>query len=151
MGNLGIDTMFKTCTCCQESWDDFSVFLNDNNLFFNGYQPNFRRPDRGLFLFTHTSDSCKSTISVRISNFYPIFTGEINEKEFAPGSPKCPKFCEDEYNLEDCDNKECSGSFIRKLMQVIKEEIKNLRIDVNAPSVGTSSVSTSNANVSRGN
>ncbi|MBF0465214.1 MAG: hypothetical protein HQK96_01955 [Nitrospirae bacterium] len=102
--------------------------MQDNNLSFNGYQANFSIPGKGLFLFTHTNNNCNSTIAVKVKDFYPLYHEEIEEKEFAPGATDgCPNYCLDTTNLSDCGNKKCSGSVIRRLMQIVKEEIHRER------------------------
>ncbi|MEW6536392.1 MAG: hypothetical protein AB1454_12340 [Candidatus Auribacterota bacterium] len=111
--------MFKCCTLCNRVWDDRHAFLSDEHLALNGYQVNFHRPEKGLFLFTHTTCDCNTTIAVEVEMFVGLFHGQRYD-EARTGLEDCTGKCLIKNNLERCDA-HCKFSFIRDLMSIIND------------------------------
>lgn len=121
--------MFKICTSCKYEWKTLESFIGDHRLMLNGYQVNFGDPLNGFFLFTHQIPSCQSTISIPVNKFIPIARQQLVVQHFIPGLGACPKLCLEEKNLSTCPNKECPGSRIRELLNVIKTKLNSTQIE----------------------
>ncbi len=107
---------FKKCTSCGEEWQSQTEFLADPNVTLLGLQVNFEDLLEGLILFNH---SCKTTFSVEVSRFEDLYNGP-KYAERATGTDDCPGYCLNERELQPCPAK-CSCSFVREILQEIKE------------------------------
>jgi hypothetical protein len=115
--------IFKTCPKCKKKWNSRREFLADIMLHLNGYQAAFDKLESGLFLFTHLCDECKSTMSIRVSNFDDLYSG-VRYSENKALTDDCPRYCIDEHNLERCVTK-CECAFVREIIQHVKDHPKN--------------------------
>ena len=114
--------LFKTCPNCKAAWNDRESFLADPLISLNGYQFNLKSVENGLFLFTHLSTNCRTTMAVPVSWFLDLYSGPRYPESRAL-SPECPRFCIDEKNLERCQAI-CECAFVREVMQVIRQAAK---------------------------
>ena len=116
-------TDFKECPKCKKKWTSRSEYLADILLKLNGYQAAFDNLENGLLLFTHLCDGCKSTMSIGVSKFDDLYSGERFSENKAL-SEECPRYCIDEHNLERCDAK-CECAFVREIIQHVKDYPKD--------------------------
>lgn len=114
---MDTDHIFKTCPSCSKSWATREDFLSDGLVELNGYQVSMRSLEKGLFLFTHMSDNCHSTMGIYVSEFSDLFTGTRYSENKAL-SAECPRYCEDEKRLDRCSAK-CECAYIREILHII--------------------------------
>jgi hypothetical protein len=119
------EKIFKTCPCCSYTWASREEFLADPNLELNGYQVNFKKLEGGMFLFTHATEQCGSTMTVIMGIFSDLYSGETY-KENKALSEECPRYCIDEEQLARCDAL-CECAFAREIMQIILERQKEAK------------------------
>lgn len=112
--------MFKRCTLCDKTWKNQNDFLADPNILLIGYQANLKNPIHGLFLFTHSLKKCGTTFSVPVENFGNLYHGPIGTHDLNT-LEDCPDYCLDQYNLLDCNVSDCKGSYVRKILQVLRD------------------------------
>ena len=110
---------FKTCPMCAKVWDCRDSFLDDPELTFNGYQPNFGIIEQGLFYFTHVHPACGSTMAIEAEMFLSLFQGE-RYKENRQLSEECSRQCLDRDKLDRCPA-HCQFAFVREVSQIIKD------------------------------
>ena len=115
------NTSFKTCPMCNAEWQTMEEFFADPTLSFNGYQANFGILDEGLFLFTHDTETCGSTMGIKVRSFVSLFSGEKYSGSKAL-SKDCPRYCLDQNNLERCDA-HCNNAFAREISHIIQDRI----------------------------
>jgi hypothetical protein len=115
--------VFKTCTCCGESWFVRDEFLKDCDIELVGYQINFSDLRLGHFLFNHLT--CRSTIAVSAGRFKSLYGGPVFSKRLT-GSETCPGYCLDKENLNPCSAK-CECSYVRAVMQIVRDWPKKYR------------------------
>ncbi|BCR03115.1 hypothetical protein DESUT3_01840 [Desulfuromonas versatilis] len=113
------ETAFKTCPFCFTGWTTVEDFLKESNLSLNGYKADFERIEYGLFLFTHQSPGCHSTLAIEAGDFFHLYTKD-KYPEKKTNSETCPKFCLDETNLNRCEAF-CECAFVREIIQTIME------------------------------
>lgn len=111
---------FKTCTICKVVWQTRDAFLDDPDIFIVGYQVHFNALTEGLFLFNH---ACKGTLSVKADEFTDLYNGPVF-KERLTDTAECPGHCLHEHALNPCPA-ECECSFVREIIQIIKNWPKN--------------------------
>ena len=112
------------CTLCKSDWDTLDRFLEDNSLLFNGYQPYPNKPEKGLFLFTHKSDSCGTTLSLKVQKFKKLSDESTKFSMFVIGKEDdCEGHCLDGNDLSTCNSKNCPGTDVRKLIKAIQEQM----------------------------
>ncbi|WP_173201595.1 hypothetical protein [Geobacter sp. SVR] len=109
--------LFKSCPKCFKRWSSRDDFLSDDLISLIGYQASFDQLENGLFLFTHRTSECLTTLAVCVSEFLDLFSG-ARCPETKALTRECPRFCLDESNLEPCNNP-CQCAFVRDIMQVI--------------------------------
>ncbi|MBP9212073.1 MAG: hypothetical protein KBF97_04680 [Bacteroidetes bacterium] len=67
------ESTFKECTMCRAVWKTREDFLNDHELKLNGYQftsvRNTNSSQGGILLYTHTKDSCGTTLAIYVRKF----------------------------------------------------------------------------------
>jgi hypothetical protein len=67
------ETTFKECSLCHAVWRTKEDFLNDPELKLNGYQftsvRNTNSANGGILLYTHTTESCGTTLAIYVRNF----------------------------------------------------------------------------------
>jgi len=67
------NTSFKECSYCKKVWHSKEEFLTDESVLLNGYQcsvKNYHTIAKGGFiLFTHTVESCGTTIALSAELF----------------------------------------------------------------------------------
>ena len=110
------DGIFKKCSLCDETWDNYSTFLSDPTIHIIGYQVSFENLVAGLLLFNH---SCGTTLSLEVGDFKILQDGPIYT-ERATGSKECPGHCQHEKDLDPCPAK-CECAYVRDIIQVIKK------------------------------
>lgn len=116
------DTDFAQCVMCKGFWEDLDAFLHDKDLVFSGYQPHFDSPDKGCFVFWHNKADCGTSFLVRVSQFKKLLGREVEFKPFVGGGdPECDLRCMRETDFTPCPAKNCNGTVIRDLMQVVKQ------------------------------
>lgn len=113
--------LFKTCTMCNGKWESMDSFLADPNLSFNGYQANFGVLDEGIFFFTHNTETCGSTMGIKVRAFASLFSGKKYTDNGAL-SKTCPRYCLDQENLDRC-NVHCKNAFVREISQLIQDRV----------------------------
>lgn len=116
----------KCCNMCDTCWHEIREVLNDHDLEFNGYLAYPKKPEEGMFLFTHKTDDCGTTISLTVKTFQEICdNANLSITPFELGkAPDCLHFCSRKDDLSNCDSKTCPGVAVRKLVQLIKEQKK---------------------------
>ena len=115
----------KECSMCKKCWKNLDNFLHDDTLIFNGYQPFFKRPDKGSFLFTHDRDDCGTTLLVEVWKFKKLLNREVDFLPFKPGEdPDCDLRCAQETDLTSCPAKNCNGTVVRELIQIVKQYVR---------------------------
>lgn len=107
---------FKTCTNCQEHWDDLDAFIQDPTIELVGYMPTFDDLVLGLFLFNH---GCGTTLACEVSLFEHLYDGPVYKIK-KTGEPECPGYCLSETDFSPCPVK-CSCAFVRETLQIIKQ------------------------------
>lgn len=112
--------MFKKCNMCGKAWESPDELLDDPGMEFAGYQPHFREPRKGLFLFTHIVPSCGSTLAVDLADFAYLSPDPLPPDSLKPGSDGCRGFCLDTREDRICDNPGCVGHFYRELMARVR-------------------------------
>jgi len=115
------DTSFKACPMCKTEWESMEAFFADPALSFNGYQANIGMLDEGIFFFTHDTETCGSTMGIKVRTFNSLFSGKkyVGSKAL---SQDCPHYCLDQNNLERCDA-HCENAFAREISQIIQDKI----------------------------
>jgi hypothetical protein len=112
------DKSFKKCPCCGYTWATREAFLSDGKLKINGYLADLKHIEEGLFLFTHLSRGCGSTMAVKAGDFKDLYDGPIYT-ERKTGSEECPGHCLHIYDLERCPA-ECECAYVREVLQTIE-------------------------------
>lgn len=115
------DTSFKTCPMCNTEWASMEDFFADPTLSFNGYQANFGMLGEGIFFFTHDTNTCGSTMGIKVRTFASLFNGQKYSSSKAL-SKDCPRLCLDQGNLERC-NAHCENAFAREISYIIQTRI----------------------------
>lgn len=110
--------IFQECPYCRRIWLSRNQFLTDPTLVFNGYQADFEAPEMGLFLFTHRTPGCGTTIAMEVRYFQDLYRGPIYI-ERKSNTTECPGHCLRVFNFERCENR-CECAYIRELMQILK-------------------------------
>lgn len=113
---------FKTCPGCFVAWESMEAFLSDPNLELNGYKPDFKDLEYGMFFFTHKTEPCYSTMTIMVDDFKSIYSGKYYQENKAL-SDECPRYCIDEKQFARCDAL-CECAFVREIMQIIVERQK---------------------------
>jgi len=112
-------TSFKICPMCQKNWISRDEFLNDPTLTFNGYQANFGVLEEGLFYFTHDTETCGSTMTIKAISFLSLYSGK-RYKESKQFSNECPGYCSDKNILQRCPA-HYQNAFVREVTQIIHD------------------------------
>lgn len=86
---------------------------------FNGYQTNFDIIELGLFVFTHESAVCGSTIALKAELFLSLFNGKKYQGNKRL-SKECSGKCFDRQELDRCPAP-CEYAFVREISQIIKD------------------------------
>ena len=110
-------SIFKQCTCCNNSWFSRAEFLADNGLAFVGYQVNFSNLELGYFLFNHLT--CRSTIAVSAGLFMDLYDGPIFT-ERKTNTENCPGYCCDRDAFGPC-TQECECAYVREIIQIVRK------------------------------
>lgn len=110
-------SIFKQCTCCNNSWFSRTEFLADNRLAFVGYQVNFSNLELGYFLFNHLT--CRSTIAVSAGLFKDLYDGPIFT-ERKTNTENCPGYCGDREIFNPC-GEECECAYVREIIQIVRK------------------------------
>lgn len=113
------ETSFKICPMCEKNWISRDEFLDDPTLRFNGYQANFGILEEGLFYFTHDTNTCGSTMTIRAMSFLSLYSGR-RYKESKRFSDECPGYCSNKSSLQRCPA-HCQNAFVREVTQIIHE------------------------------
>ena len=113
------ETSFKICPMCNKNWISRDEFLDDPTLTFNGYQANFGVLEEGLFYFTHDTNGCGSTMTIKAFGFLSLYSGRkyTGSKRF---SDECPGYCSDKTFLQRCPV-HCQNAFVREVTQIIHD------------------------------
>lgn len=119
------ETHFKTCPSCFHSWETLEIFLSDPTLELNGYKPDFKDLEYGMFFFTHKVEPCFSTMTLMVDDFRSLYNGPVY-KENKALSEECPRFCVNEKQLARCDAL-CECAYVREIMQIILARQKAAR------------------------
>jgi len=123
----------KECTMCKSRWKNLDDLLHDDSLIFNGYQPFFKHPDKGSFLFTHIKENCGTTLSIEVWKFKKLLGREVDFLPFKPGEePNCALRCTKETDLGSCPAKNCNGNAIRELIQIVKKYVRTPETSLSA-------------------
>ncbi|MCW8891803.1 MAG: hypothetical protein OQL18_00600 [Deltaproteobacteria bacterium] len=88
-----------------------------------GYQANFIRLEKGLFLFNH---SCQSTLSVEVGAFSDLYDGPIYGENLT-GSDSCPGHCLYENNSKSCPEK-CECAYVREILILLEKPEMQARL-----------------------
>ena len=109
---------FKTCPLCHQSWGSLEDFLRDPEVIIEGYQASFVDPLMGLFLFTHNTNNCGTTISLRV-HYLQYLVSRTDKLAVLRDTDACSTYCMDPYNLEPCPAP-CAMSWIRVVLQMLR-------------------------------
>lgn len=112
---------FKACPMCEMNWKSMEDFFADPALSFNGYQANFGMLDEGIFFFTHNTETCGSTMGIKVRTFSSLFSGKKYAESKAL-SKDCPRYCLDKNNLGPC-SAQCENAYARKISSIIRDRI----------------------------
>ena len=110
---------FKVCTNCHKAWQTMEEFLSDSELRLEGYQVNFGDLNAGLFLFTHRSEDCGSTIAIPAGRFTQMHDGEIFEENMF-GKAGCDKSCLHTGVVDSCKAK-CECAYVRDVLEKVRD------------------------------
>ena len=111
---------FKTCPCCGHEWPAMEAFLEDPTLRMDGYQTHLEDLTGGLFVFTHHTPECGTTLAVEVKQFLPLSNHPILSAEAAQPAANCPQHCMREGCLEPCPE-ECECNWVREVLKKISE------------------------------
>lgn len=115
----------KICSMCKSCWKSLDDILHDDRLIFNGYQPFFKNPGKGSFLFTHDKENCGTTFSIEVRKFKELLGREVEFLPFTPAADQeCELRCIQETDLQTCKARNCNGNVIRELIQIVKQYIR---------------------------
>jgi len=109
---------FKECTTCHHVWENRDSFLSDPTLVLLGYQVNFLHLEAGLFLFSHETADCGTSLAIEAGEFADLYNGPIFETPHA-SIKKCPHYCLEETSLVPCPEK-CECAYVREVLQIVK-------------------------------
>lgn len=110
---------FKTCPCCEKSWETQKEFVFDKTLELIGYSADFDVLENGLFYFVHQIEGCGTTLAIEASRFQNLYDGPIyNERK--TGTSECPGYCEERELLGRC-NAKCECAYVREICNIILE------------------------------
>lgn len=118
------EQVFKTCPMCRKKWSCRDIFLDDPELNFNGYQPDFGTVEEGIFYFTHESPLCGTTMAVKAETFLSLFKGR-KYQENKQLTEECPAKCLNRNDLDRCPA-HCLFAFVREVSQIIKDRSHRL-------------------------
>ena len=118
------EQVFKTCPMCGKAWLCRDSFLDDPELNFNGYQPNFNTIEQGIFYFTHEISPCGSTMALKAEIFFPLYEG-VKYWENKQLSEECTRKCLNRQDLDRCPA-HCQFAFVREVSQIIKDRSHRL-------------------------
>lgn len=110
---------FKTCPSCQTEWATQKDFIDDHSLKLNGYMPNFKQLEDGIFFFTHDVVHCLSTLAVEAALFLNLYDGPYYEERMTR-SEDCPGYCMDMAELNSCPVK-CECAYVREISRIIQD------------------------------
>lgn len=110
---------FKTCPNCKHVWLTLESFLNDPALELAGYQVHFDNLEGGLFLFSHNTPECYTTLAIQVTQFKCLTDMPIVAKR-TQQPDKCSKTCVRKGELGDCPVK-CECNWVRDILQKIKD------------------------------
>ena len=116
---------FKICPVCGQDWRCRDTFLDDQELNFNGFQPDFSSIEEGIFYFTHETPQCGSTMALKVEIFLPLFKGR-RYQENKQRSEECSVKCLNRQDLDRCPA-HCLFAFVREVSQIIKDRSHRLR------------------------
>ncbi len=119
------NTSFKACPMCDTNWESMEEFFADQTLSFNGYQANFGMLDEGIFFFTHDTQTCGSTMGIKVRSFVSLFSGKKYSGSKAL-SKDCPRYCLDQSNLGPCEA-HCENTFAREIAHIIQNRIASCK------------------------
>ena len=105
---MNTQQVFKKCQNCSALWRERSDFVGDETVNLIGYQPNFVKLSKGLFLFNH---SCGTTLSVNVHKFSDLYPGPIFTNSLS-GSSDCLGYCLHKNDLRPCPAK-CECAYVR--------------------------------------
>jgi hypothetical protein len=108
---------FKTCPSCSHLWESRDDFLISPDIRLLSYQPAFKDPEKGLFLFNHANKKCGTTLAVPVACFIDMYHGIIYT-EIRTGLIDCKGHC---LRINDFDKcfAPCSMAYVREIMRTI--------------------------------
>lgn len=112
---------FKSCPCCGYIWKSREAFLSDAGLKMNGYQVDFEKLEEGLFMFTHMTKKCGSTLVIPATEFLDLYKGEKYEDRKTL-SAECPRYCVDQKQLSRCSAL-CECAFVREVVHIVNSRL----------------------------
>jgi hypothetical protein len=112
------DEVFKLCTNCGTSWPTCADFVADPTLEVTAYQACFEDPEGGVFLLTHGTECCGTTLAIAAGRFRSLYFGP-QYTERRTGQSNCPGLCLQEGRLEECEA-DCDLAWIRSALQHLR-------------------------------
>ncbi|MCM2323917.1 MAG: hypothetical protein NDJ90_11715 [Oligoflexia bacterium] len=114
--------LFKKCTGCGQNWATRAVFLADSMVELVGYQARLDDIERGIFLFTHLRQGCKTTMGIRVLAFKDLHREKrrSSSSQAKNNTPECEGHCLHVDDLDRC-TADCANAWIRELLQTLKE------------------------------
>jgi hypothetical protein len=109
---------FKECSLCGSCWEELERFVLDPELRIEGYQANFVDPDYGLFLVTHETDGCGTTLAVWAERFRHLYDGPVHTERHM-GGQYCTRQCLERNRVEDCEAP-CDMAWVRHVLQWLR-------------------------------
>ena len=110
---------FKICPNCEYIWQDRDDFLGDPNVTIMGYMANFWQVKKGILLFMHDVNDCRTTMGKKISSFIDLYHGAVFP-EVLLDTEECDDRCRKIYDLQRCDKK-CYYAHLRDLIVQIAD------------------------------
>jgi hypothetical protein len=114
---------FKKCSLCAHIWPTRAEFLADPNIRLEGYQVNFGDLTAGIFIFTHSTMKCGTSLGLEAGRFADLYKGAIFEERME-GTRDCSGMCNHSGVLDPC-RKKCECAFVREILQIVRNWKKN--------------------------
>jgi hypothetical protein len=112
---------FKTCPNCKHIWPTLENFLDDPAIELAGYQVHFEDIKGGLFLFSHTSPECRTTLAIQVKEFHPLTDQPLLSDRLCHGA----EFCARKGDIIKLP-KQCECQWVRHVLELIKNWAKTV-------------------------
>jgi len=107
---------------CGHHWPESADFLSDPHVRLNGYQPAFEALETGLFIFSHETPDCGTSLALPTGAFRFLHTGPVF-RQSCLGKENCPGYCLQGHNLSPCPEA-CECAWVREVLHKINNHPK---------------------------